>query len=590
MSITIRNIEYIKLNKLGEGGSGRIIKVKSNSDNKYYALKEIIIRDEIKDKIENIQKEVDILSKINCENIIKYYGSRKINNILYIVMEYYAGTNLKEFIDKNIKNNKLIEENKLYNIIKQICIGIKEIHNNNIIHKDIKPENIFMNEKMEIKIGDFGISKQFDKIKEYKTTLNKTRAIYYIAPEVLIKGKYNEKSDMYSLGCVIYELFHLRKYYNDREHNEIKTIDYKKYNYIWQEIINSLLQLNYNDRMNINQVNNIILNEMNKKENDNIPYQMNPYKFLIKFKKENISESKIEKNNMNINKKQVGISSISSISADLKDLLINPILNIGCTIEFPEYNPYKCRATLSGPKDTPYKDGLFYIELLFPSNYPNSSPSIRFLTPIYNLNVFPNKDDPIFPLGLVYFSDNRLWNPSSSIRKMLIDLYSVFYWQDSKRANRKEMAKEYKENRVLYEKKAKYFTKKYASNENALKYCDQNWDFSCNEKDFELQESSEQIHQEKIENNKKYDGNKKIELCFSFNYLRNDSIVIQCELKELTGNVLKKFMSLSGLVTRFIDEPLFIYKCRNLNPKISIGDNGLLNSSTINVIYDILFN
>ena len=281
---------------------------------------------------------------------------------------------------------------------------------------------------------------------------------------------------------------------------------------------------------------------------------------------------------------------LERIQAELKDLLNNPIFNIGCSIELPEKDPYKWRAILSGPFDTPYKGGIFYIEILLKHDYPNSSPEVRFLTPIYNLNVVLNKIDPIYPDGLVYSSCNRLWNPSNSIRQFLINFYSVFYWQDPERPNSEEMAKEYKENRALYEKKAKYFTKKYANIENALKYCGKNWDFSFDEKDFELQESSELIHQEKIENSKNYDGNKKINLCFSIGYSRNVSIVIQCELKELTGNVLKRFMLKYGLSPRLRDEPLFIYNCRNLNPNISIGDNGLENFNTINAIHDILFN
>ncbi len=80
MSIFIKNIEYMKLKKLGEGGSGSVFLVKRKTDKKYYAIKEIIIREEMKDKIENIQKEADILSKFNCENIVKYYDSQKIND------------------------------------------------------------------------------------------------------------------------------------------------------------------------------------------------------------------------------------------------------------------------------------------------------------------------------------------------------------------------------------------------------------------------------------------------------------------------------------------------------------------------------
>ena len=179
----------------------------------------------MKDKIKDIQKEAEILSQFDCRNIVKYYDSQKINNKFYILIEYYEGQNLRDYIDENIKNNTLIEEKLLYKIIQQICIGIKEIHNKNIIHREIKPENIFINEKKEIKIGDFGISKQFNPKKEFTKTVNVTGSKEYMSPEILVKGIYNEKSDMYSLGCIIYELFNLRKYYNDNLMNEIKKID-----------------------------------------------------------------------------------------------------------------------------------------------------------------------------------------------------------------------------------------------------------------------------------------------------------------------------------------------------------------------------
>ena len=81
-----------------------------------------------------------------------------------------------------------------------------------------------------------------------------------MAPEILMKGIFNEKADIYSLGCIIYELFNLSKYYDYNFIHEIKKIDSNIYNRKWQEIINSLLQINYNERMNINKVYDIILN------------------------------------------------------------------------------------------------------------------------------------------------------------------------------------------------------------------------------------------------------------------------------------------------------------------------------------------
>ena len=81
--ITIRNTKYEEIKELGRGGFGRVIQVKNKSDNKYYAVKEIIIRDEMKDKIKDIQKEADILSKFNSNNIVKYYDSFKENDIYF---------------------------------------------------------------------------------------------------------------------------------------------------------------------------------------------------------------------------------------------------------------------------------------------------------------------------------------------------------------------------------------------------------------------------------------------------------------------------------------------------------------------------
>ena len=160
-SIIINDIEYEIIKELGKGGFGRVIQVKNKSDNNFYAIKEIIIRADMKDQLDNIKKEADILSKFDCDNIVKYYDSYFDKDKFYILMEYCEGQNLKDFININIENNELIEENTLYDIIKQICIGIKEIHNENIIHRDIKPENIFMNEKIDIKIGVFCLSKYF---------------------------------------------------------------------------------------------------------------------------------------------------------------------------------------------------------------------------------------------------------------------------------------------------------------------------------------------------------------------------------------------------------------------------------------------
>ena len=270
---------------MGKGGFGRVIQALSKSDGKSYAIKEIPIKNETKEKIESFKNEAIILSKFNCENIVKYYDSSKKGNNFYILMEFCNGENLRSFIDKNMNDNTLIKESIIYNLISQICNGIKEMHDKKIIHRDIKPDNIFMNENMIIKIGDFGVSKQLKSYKSYALTTKKLGTEYYAAPEILTKGIYNEKSDIWSLGCIIYELLTLNTYYNDKFMDEIKQIDSNIYNEKWQELIDSLLELDYKKRFDINQVNKFLEKQLKIKHKDSI----------------NKTENKI--NNMNTNNK-----------------------------------------------------------------------------------------------------------------------------------------------------------------------------------------------------------------------------------------------------------------------------------------------
>jgi len=253
-AIVIEGIEYKLIKELGRGGFCKVYKVLSVLDNKIYAIKEIPIKNETENIIKEFQNEAIILSKFNSNNIVKYYGTSKDNNNIYILMECCNGETLKNFIDKHINDCLLIEENTISNIIKKICIGIKEIHDKRIVHRDLKPEHIFMNDNMDIKIGGFSISKQLSSNQTLRKSINRTGTFYYMAPEISNDGIYNEKSDMWSLGCIIYELFTLNIYYKDKSYDEIKKIDSDIYNNKWQKLIDSLLQTDYKKRFDINQV------------------------------------------------------------------------------------------------------------------------------------------------------------------------------------------------------------------------------------------------------------------------------------------------------------------------------------------------
>ena len=142
-----------------------------------------------------------------------------------------------------------------------------------------------MNSNMIVKIGDFGVSKQLKSYKTYALTRKKLGTEYYAAPEIVTKGIYNEKSDIWSLGCIIYELLTLNTYYKDKFMDEIKQIDSNLYNNKWQELIDSLLELDYKKRFDINQVNKFLKEKIKIKDRDLI----------------NKAENEI--NNMNINNK-----------------------------------------------------------------------------------------------------------------------------------------------------------------------------------------------------------------------------------------------------------------------------------------------
>ena len=355
MSIIINNIKYIIIKELGKGGFGKVNQVLSELDNKYYAIKEIPIKEASQEQIKNSQNEIYILSKFNCNNIVKYYDSSIDENNIYILMEFCDGENLRNLINKNQENNTLIQENIIINIIKQICIGIKEIHNKKIIHRDLKPENIFLNKNMNIKIGDFGISKQLNFNATFAITKNRAGSDHYTAPEILTKGIYNEKSDIYSLGCIIYELLTLYNYYQDKLSDEIKTINSEFYNYKWKELINSTLQGNYNKRFDINKVIQFLADEL---------------KIIINNKENNIIIGEIYINENNINQDIQIINSLENLrrTQDLsfedddwkkeneKELKENVEIKInGKLIEFAYYYKFN-------------KEGKYKIEYSFKNN------------------------------------------------------------------------------------------------------------------------------------------------------------------------------------------------------------------------------
>lgn len=199
------------------------------------------------------------MSTVNNEHIVKYYESFYSRNSYNIVMEFCDGTDLNKYIDKHKREHKRIEKDVIYGFILDISEGLKEIHSKNIIHKDIKPDNLFLTNKGIIKIGDFGISRQLYNSRDFANTCN--GPLLYMAPEEIEKQHYNTKVDIWALGCVIHELCTLDICFKDYQsilHGRYGRIDTNFYGNFLQNLIDLLLNQDYHKRPKASEIIDIV--------------------------------------------------------------------------------------------------------------------------------------------------------------------------------------------------------------------------------------------------------------------------------------------------------------------------------------------
>ena len=241
--------DYTKIKQLGKGGFSEVFLIQKK--NKYYALKKIYIKNISKEDLNYYKNEVKILSSFNSEYIVKYYNSFANDEYLDILMDY-CGDNLKNFIKSYSENNEAIQEKIIMKIIMEICLGLKEIHTAKVIHRDLKPENIFIGKDYKVKIGDFGVSKILESYHQKAQSIAGTS--HYIAPEIEKRQKYDFRVDIYSFGCIMYELFTLNEYYIDKLDEKDCKINMDFYSKEWQNLIESCLQKDFHKRPFIDEV------------------------------------------------------------------------------------------------------------------------------------------------------------------------------------------------------------------------------------------------------------------------------------------------------------------------------------------------
>ncbi|MDX9917027.1 MAG: Stk1 family PASTA domain-containing Ser/Thr kinase [Gudongella sp.] len=205
IGITLGN-RYEIVEKIGTGGMAIVYKAKCNLLDRFVAIK--VLKEEFnndEDFIRKFRRESQAAASLSHPNILNIYdvGSEEIDGrvIQYIVMEYIKGRTLKEYITE--KGKLSVQETVDFSI--QIAEALSHAHKNKIIHRDIKPHNIMVTDDKRIKVTDFGIARAVTS-STITTTSSVLGSVHYFSPEQARGGYTDEKSDIYSLGIVMYEM------------------------------------------------------------------------------------------------------------------------------------------------------------------------------------------------------------------------------------------------------------------------------------------------------------------------------------------------------------------------------------------------
>lgn len=191
---------YEILEKIGTGGMSDVYKAKCHKLNRYVAIK--VLKQEFSENANFVSKfrvEAQAAAGLAHPNIVNVYDVGEENGIYYIVMELVEGITLKKYIEKKAR----LSVKEAVSIAIQVSMGIEAAHNNHIIHRDIKPQNIIISKEGKVKVTDFGIAKAAT---SNTITSNVMGSVHYTSPEQARGGYSDEKSDIYSLGITMFEM------------------------------------------------------------------------------------------------------------------------------------------------------------------------------------------------------------------------------------------------------------------------------------------------------------------------------------------------------------------------------------------------
>ncbi|KAK3267316.1 hypothetical protein CYMTET_24118 [Cymbomonas tetramitiformis] len=198
---------YVDIRGLGRGRYGTARLVRKRTDGRLYAIKKIpFLEDE--DRMKALH-EAEVLKRLSHQHVVAYmdsfeYEDAELGACLAIVCEYCEEGDLFKRVKHAAKTETPFDQEQIIHWFLQLLAGLDYVHKNRVLHRDLKTQNIFLGEGGILKIGDFGIATVLTTTRDCATTVTGTP--YYMAPEVCTHQPYTYKSDVWSMGCVLYEL------------------------------------------------------------------------------------------------------------------------------------------------------------------------------------------------------------------------------------------------------------------------------------------------------------------------------------------------------------------------------------------------
>ncbi|KAL1431594.1 hypothetical protein MTO96_014107 [Rhipicephalus appendiculatus] len=197
---------YEKIEVVGRGAFGVVTLYSEKSTGRKVVIKHIPVQQMSREEKEGSLNEAKVLAMLHHPNIIAYYDSFLEEKSLAIVMEYAPGGNLYDYLKQ--RGRALLSEGQVLSYFAQVLLALEHVHSRQILHRDLKTQNLLLNQcRSIVKVGDFGISKILSSKSKAESMVGTPNNL---SPEICVGKPYNQKSDIWALGCILYELLTLR--------------------------------------------------------------------------------------------------------------------------------------------------------------------------------------------------------------------------------------------------------------------------------------------------------------------------------------------------------------------------------------------